>query len=56
MAEEALLPSGSAALYRRALLEELGGFDDDFFLYCEDTISGCAPAGPDGNAFTFRKP
>jgi GT2 family glycosyltransferase len=30
-------PSGSAALYRRDLLEEAGGFDDKFFLYCEDT-------------------
>ena len=38
--EEALLPSGSAALYRRAMLEEIGGFDDDFFLYCEDTDLG----------------
>jgi GT2 family glycosyltransferase len=38
--EEALMPSGSAALYRRAMLEEIGGFDDDFFLYCEDTDVG----------------
>jgi len=38
--EEALLPSGSAALYRRSMLEEIGGFDDDFFLYCEDTDLG----------------
>jgi GT2 family glycosyltransferase len=38
--EEALLPSGSAALYRRAMLEEIGGFDDHFFLYCEDTDLG----------------
>ena len=38
--EEVLLPSGSAALYRRAMLEELGGFDADFFLYCEDTDLG----------------
>jgi GT2 family glycosyltransferase len=38
--EETLLPSGSAALYRRAMLEELGGFDEDFFLYCEDTDLG----------------
>ncbi len=38
--EEALFPSGSAALYRRAMLEELGGFDDHFFLYCEDTDLG----------------
>jgi GT2 family glycosyltransferase len=38
--EETLFPSGSAALYRRAMLEELGGFDDAFFLYCEDTDLG----------------
>ena len=38
--EEALMPSGSAALYRRAMLEEIGGFDGDFFLYCEDTDLG----------------
>ena len=39
-AEEALLPSGSAALYRRGMLEEIGLFDDSFFLYCEDTDLG----------------
>lgn len=38
--EEALLPSGSAALYRRRMLEEIGLFDEDFFLYCEDTDLG----------------
>ena len=38
--EEALLPSGSAALYRRSMLEEIGGFDARFFLYCEDTDLG----------------
>jgi len=38
--EEVLMASGSAALYRRAMLEEIGGFDDDFFLYCEDTDLG----------------
>ena len=40
VAEEVLFPSGSAALYRRAMLAELGGFDADFFLYCEDTDLG----------------
>ena len=38
--EETLLPSGSAALYRRAMLDEIGGFDESFFLYCEDTDLG----------------
>ncbi|MCU1338058.1 MAG: glycosyl transferase, family 2 [Bryobacterales bacterium] len=39
-AKEALLPSGSAALYRRAMLDEIGLFDESFFLYCEDTDLG----------------
>jgi len=38
--QEALLPSGSAALYRREMLEEIGIFDESFFLYCEDTDLG----------------
>jgi GT2 family glycosyltransferase len=38
--EEVLLPSASAALYRRKMLEEVGLFDEDFFLYCEDTDLG----------------
>jgi len=38
--EEALLPSGSAALYRREMLDEIGLFDETFFLYCEDTDLG----------------
>jgi GT2 family glycosyltransferase len=40
VAEETLFPSGSAALYRRDMLEEIGGFDNAFFLYCEDTDLG----------------
>jgi GT2 family glycosyltransferase len=40
VAEEVLFPSGSAALYRRAMLEDVGGFDHRFFLYCEDTDLG----------------
>ncbi|HJT86870.1 MAG TPA: glycosyltransferase family 2 protein [Bryobacteraceae bacterium] len=38
--EEILFPSASAALYRRSMLAEIGGFDDSFFLYCEDTDLG----------------
>lgn len=38
--EDALLPSGCAALYRRAMLDEVGLFDEDFFAYCEDTDLG----------------
>lgn len=40
VAEEVLFPSGSAALYRRAMLEQIGLFDEAFFLYCEDTDLG----------------
>lgn len=36
----ALLPSGSAALYRRTMLDHIGFFDESFFLYCEDTDLG----------------
>lgn len=38
--EEVFLPSGCAALYRRSMLEEIGLFDEDFFVYCEDTDLG----------------
>lgn len=36
----ALLPSGCAAFYRRVMLDEVGGFEEDFFLYCEETDLG----------------
>ena len=38
--EEVLLPSCSAALFRRTMLEDIGLFDESFFLYCEDTDLG----------------
>ena len=38
--EEVLLPSACAALYRRDMLDRVGPFDPDFFLYCEDTDLG----------------
>lgn len=40
----ALFPSGCAALYSRAMLDEIGLFDEDFFLYCEDTDLGLRAA------------
>lgn len=40
VAEETLFPSGSAALYRRTMLDAIGAFDNRFFLYCEDTDLG----------------
>ena len=38
--EEVLLPSGSASLWRRSMLDTAGWFDEEFFLYCEDTDLG----------------
>ena len=38
--EEVFFPSACAALYLRAMLEEVGLFDEEFFLYCEDTDLG----------------
>jgi GT2 family glycosyltransferase len=37
---DVLLPSACAALYRLRMLEDAGFFDEDFFLYCEDTDLG----------------
>ena len=39
-AKDVLFASGCAALYRRDAIGEAGGFDRDFFLYCEDTDLG----------------
>jgi len=36
----ALFPSGAAALYRRAMLDEIGLFDESFFLYGDDADLG----------------
>jgi GT2 family glycosyltransferase len=38
--EETLWPDGCAALYRRAMLDEIGGFDEDFFAYADDAELG----------------
>ena len=37
---EALFPSGCAALYRKAVLDEVGLFDEEFFAYADDVDLG----------------
>jgi GT2 family glycosyltransferase len=37
---EVFCPNGAAALYKRAMLEETGLFDEAFFAYCEDMDLG----------------
>lgn len=37
---EVLMPSGCAALYKRALFDDVGLFDERFFAYCEDSDLG----------------
>jgi GT2 family glycosyltransferase len=38
--EETLWPDGCAAMYRRAMLVEIGGFDEEFFAYADDAELG----------------
>ncbi len=38
--EEVLWPDGCAAMYRRRMLDEIGGFDEDFFAYGDDAELG----------------
>lgn len=38
--EEVVFPCASAAVYRRAMLDEVGWFDEDYFLYLEDADLG----------------
>jgi GT2 family glycosyltransferase len=38
--EEILWPDGCAAMYRRAMLDQVGGFDEDFFAYADDAELG----------------
>jgi len=38
--EEVLWPDGCAAMYRRAMLDKIGGFDEDFFAYADDAELG----------------
>src|SRR5262249_10583012 len=38
--EEILWPDGCAAMYRREMLDQIGGFDEDFFAYGDDAELG----------------
>jgi GT2 family glycosyltransferase len=38
--EEVAWPDGCAALYRKVMLAEIGGFDEDFFAYADDAELG----------------
>lgn len=38
--EETLWPDGCAAMYRKAMLDRIGGFDEDFFAYADDAELG----------------
>lgn len=38
--EEVLWPDGCAAMYRKAMLDQIGGFDEDFFAYADDAELG----------------
>jgi len=38
--EEVLWPDGSAAMYRKEMLDRIGGFDEDFFAYGDDAELG----------------
>jgi GT2 family glycosyltransferase len=38
--EEVLWPDGCAALYRKAMLDAIGGFDEDLFAYADDAELG----------------
>jgi GT2 family glycosyltransferase len=38
--QEVLWPDGCAAMYRKAMLDQIGGFDEDFFAYGDDAELG----------------
>jgi GT2 family glycosyltransferase len=38
--EEVLWPDGCAAMYRKEMLDAIGGFDEDFFAYADDAELG----------------
>jgi GT2 family glycosyltransferase len=38
--EEVLWPDGCGAMYRKSMLDQIGGFDEDFFAYADDAELG----------------
>jgi GT2 family glycosyltransferase len=38
--KECLWPDGCAAMYRKSMLDQIGGFDEDFFAYADDAELG----------------
>ena len=38
--EECLWPDGCAGMYRKAMLDAIGGFDEDFFMFADDAELG----------------
>ena len=40
LVEEVIWPDGCAAMYRREMLNQIGGFDEDFFAYADDAELG----------------
>ena len=38
--EECLWPDGCAGMFRKAMLDEVGGFDEDFFMFADDAELG----------------
>jgi len=38
--QEVLWPDGCAAMYRKSMLDRIGGFDEDFFAYADDAELG----------------
>lgn len=48
--EEVLWPDGCAAMYRKEMLDQIGGFDEDFLLTATMPSSACALVWPGGLA------
>jgi len=50
--EESAWPDGCACMYRRTMLDEIGGFDEDLFAYADDAELGLRAQIAAGDAST----